>query len=542
MVHTPPRQSRPKLQSTIYDRYSHSTPISPFRQSRFPLTPPETPNRPIKEAQELYTNFSALTFSQPTVQSRLLSDNELSYFLPSRQDGVNDMYLHHSLIAPRHLFTIERILNLWAYLLLKHPLLASTVDIRSWENVQFLYNPPASLEVALQKAEERLCIIPSGGDIIDSYLNGPRTLSPDRLAMLVITIPDHPPSPSTSPRYSGDYDEEKYEVMLCATHYLGDGMALHTLMNDFYTLLASPSIDFYDLIEPLLATPSRLPVSLEDRLPQSRTRLEERIGVEEYQRSEKSLIGGQSFPMSKIKRERKTVVPTLSYSERETKEILGKCKTNGVTIAHAVFALCSVAWSRLTEDCSSPCMFYSALNLRPQLTPSSDSFFHLAVGYFNIVLPSLLPSIPTGDLLWHRAKETKRQTVKAVKSPFLISRARETNKIRRTRAVKWAMIDDAQDKQKVETRTGPSQKALMGLSMLGNLDTMYKHQSFPSIHLESLTTGSRQRSGGLLLFAYTFKGKLWFSLGYDMNGFEDGVIERFWEEVHGLVKEVMLSS
>ena len=76
--------------------------------------------------------------------------------------------------------------------------------------------------------------------------------------------------------------------------------------------------------------------------------------------------------------------------------------------------------------------------------------------------------------------------------------------------------------------------------MLGNLDGMYSHPSFPDIHLESLTTGSRQRPGGLLLFAYTFKGKLWMSLGYDVNGFEGGAIEGFWDEVQGLVKEVML--
>ena len=44
----------------------------------------------------------------------------------------------------------------------------------------------------------------------------------------------------------------------------------------------------------------------------------------------------------------------------------------------------------------------------------------------------------------------------------------------------------------------------MGVSMLGNLDGMYKHAAYPDITLKSLTTGSRQRPGGLLLFAYTF--------------------------------------
>ena len=35
-------------------------------------------------------------------------------------------------------------------------------------------------------------------------------------------------------------------------------------------------------------------------------------------------------------------------------------------------------------------------------------------------------------------------------------------------------------------------------------------------------------------------GKLWFSLGYDENGFKPGVIEGFWEDVQGLVREVLL--
>ena len=173
--------------------------------------------------------------------------------------------------------------------------------------------------------------------------------------------------------------------------------------------------------------------------------------------------------------------------------------------------------------------------------PSSTatSFFHLAVGYFNIVLPTLLPAISTADLFWHRARLTKAQTTRAVKSPFVVARSRESSKIRASRAIKWARIDDEEAKAAsagllapaIELTPGPkvaplratietpslpdvapipnavpavSQRALMGVSMLGNLDGMYKHAAFPDITLKSLTTGSRQRPGGLLLFAYTF--------------------------------------
>ncbi len=179
---------------------------------------------------------------------------------------------------------------------------------------------------------------------------------------------------------------------------------------------------------------------------------------------------------------------------------------------------------------------------------ASASFFHLAVGYFNVVLPTLRPAIPIADLFWHRARLTKSQTQRAVKSPFVVARSRETSKVRAARAIKWARIDDEAEPAKEglglsfaipdrsapvpaseDDRPGPkfaplraamgtpaptpmisssipavNQKALMGVSMLGNLDGMYKHAAYPDLKLKSLTTGSRQRPGGLLLFAYTF--------------------------------------
>jgi hypothetical protein len=35
-------------------------------------------------------------------------------------------------------------------------------------------------------------------------------------------------------------------------------------------------------------------------------------------------------------------------------------------------------------------------------------------------------------------------------------------------------------------------------------------------------------------------GRLWMSLGYDVNGFAPGAIEGFWDEVQALVREVLL--
>jgi hypothetical protein len=37
-----------------------------------------------------------------------------------------------------------------------------------------------------------------------------------------------------------------------------------------------------------------------------------------------------------------------------------------------------------------------------------------------------------------------------------------------------------------------------------------------------------------------YSGKLWMSLGYDVNGFAPGEIEGFWKEVRDLAGEVLL--
>ena len=81
--------------------------------------------------------------------------------------------------------------------------------------------------------------------------------------------------------------------------------------------------------------------------------------------------------------------------------------------------------------------------------------------------------------------------------------------------------------------------ALIGLSLLGNLDGIYKHQDFESIKMHTLTTGSRQRNGGMLLFGYTFVGKLWLSLGYDQEGFEKETVDKFWAGLQAAVSEFL---
>lgn len=197
---------------------------------------------------------------------------------------------------------------------------------------------------------------------------------------------------------------------------------------------------------------------------------------------------------------------------------------------------------------------YSALNMRPSLAADkhlNDSYWFLAIGYFNVVLPTFLPqSGDTSRTFWLRAQSAKAQSAKAAKSPLNVSRCMEMAKERGKRARIWAKEDDdkamgiwtkpqatvppASSKPKVPSN------ALIGLSLLGNLDGMYKHSAFPEIQLHTLTTGSRQRSGGMLLFGYTFVGKLWVSLGYDETGFEEETVKRFWKNVIDSIDEYLL--
>lgn len=106
-------------------------------------------------------------------------------------------------------------------------------------------------------------ILTSSSDLIDSYLNGPRTLSNDRLSYLIVSSDD--PSQGM---------EKNFDFLICATHFLGDGMALHQFANDFFTLLGGPS-SIEDLQTKLSMEwqsrvqkkPPTLPSSMEDRLP-----------------------------------------------------------------------------------------------------------------------------------------------------------------------------------------------------------------------------------------------------------------------------------
>ena len=203
---------------------------------------------------------------------------------------------------------------------------------------------------------------------------------------------------------------------------------------------------------------------------------------------------------------------------------------------------------KVTLICS---MMYTALNLRPYLKTLNHSYWFPALSYFNVVLPAFLPR--SGDIkstFWLRARSAKKQSGDTAKHPLVVARSIEMARERGCRARAWAKKDDGVvDNETTATASVPetlvpsshvASTALIGLSLLGNLDGIYRHPEYLGIRLHTLTTGSRQRPGGMLLFGYTFVGKLWVSLGYDENGFDKQVVDKYWINVLSTIDELLL--
>lgn len=72
-------------------------------------------------------------------------------------------------------------------------------------------------------------------ELIDSYLNGERTLSNDRLSYLVFSSSSSSPSSSCN---DDDNPQTNFDLLICAAHWIGDGMALHTFANELFHLLS----------------------------------------------------------------------------------------------------------------------------------------------------------------------------------------------------------------------------------------------------------------------------------------------------------------
>jgi len=332
-------------------------------------------------------------------------------------------------------------------------------------------------------------------------------------------------------------DDIECDLLMCAPHFIGDGTALHQSTHDLLCILTSTKTDT-ELLEELNSPhdwEEMLPPPIEAQLSGPSSGIGKAAAKVNFIQKSGKEIGGHAF--SRIQRgPQRTILVEHSFSEAQTAAILARCKANKVTVNHALSALCNVVWSRSTSQSAElPVMMYTAINLRPYLSSRRVStYWYLALTYFNIVLPSFLPVSST--LFWHRARLAKAQTQRAVSSPFLVSRALQMAASRASRARGLP-----QPPPPIEAIVPPAPSAaLLGLSLIGNLDRTYTRASYPpSVQLHTVTTASRLKPGGMLLLEHTFGGKLWLHLCWDEMGFEEGQVEGFWEGLKAGVEEFL---
>ena len=136
-------------------------------------------------------------------------------------------------------------------------------------------------------------------------------------------------------------------------------MALHQFAHEFFTLLGSQNTaqDFQETLNKewterwgtQAVVPDVLPCSIEESMTHPGGRLRRAVAAVDFKASQGKLIGGQSFPKVSGK-ERRTIVPTVSFDEERTKAMLKACKAHGVSVSVALFALCNVVWARMHPD------------------------------------------------------------------------------------------------------------------------------------------------------------------------------------------------
>ncbi|KAJ6616455.1 hypothetical protein B0H10DRAFT_1395661 [Mycena sp. CBHHK59/15] len=460
---------------------------------------------------------------------RSLGDSEYSLFLGS-QNALGDMFLHLACRAPTYCFRPERVRIAWSLIRRGNPLLMSKVcmDEDDLFTARFLFVPPIAAEGALQEASSALRFShESKEELISAYMDGPRILSNEYLSFLVISVPEN---------LSGDHTAD-YDLLMCAPHFIGDGTALHQSTHELLCLVTSEKTDA-ELAEGL-CTPhdwvDMLPPSVESRLSAPRSRLGKAACKVNYLQALSREIGGHT--LSRIQRAPKcTILQEHEFSEAQTAAILAHCKANGVTVNHALTALCNIAWARCTSQSPElPMMFYTAANLRPHLAPhSTTSHWFLALAYFTISLPAFASSKPGG--VWHRARLAKAQMHRAVRSPLLPARALLAAAARARRS---SSFSPPAESPALPARPAAS-AALLGISLIGDLDRTYVRAAYgPNVLLHSVATASRLKPGGLLLLGHTFGARLVLQLCWDTMGFAEDEVERFWVALTGAVIEFL---
>jgi hypothetical protein len=86
----------------------------------------------------------------------------------------------------------------------------------------------------------------------------------------------------------------------------------------------------------------------------------------------------------------------------------------------------------------------------------------------------------------------------------------------------------------------PPTVALVGLTLLGDLDDIYLAAAYPDFEFGRVASYTRKTKGKMLLLAFTFRGRFFIQLGWDANGFREGVVEEFWARILNGVDEFLL--
>ncbi|KAE9398880.1 hypothetical protein BT96DRAFT_920493 [Gymnopus androsaceus JB14] len=495
--------------------------------------------------------------------SRPLGDSEYAYYVPAKQS----FFTRRSPFPPLHAARImdpHRIAVCWAVLRQNHPLLRARVKIIE-EEPWFWFTPSKDAQHALTfNSLEK-------DELISNYLNGSRTLSDDKMSYMVISTPSKP---------------KTYHLLLCAPHYIGDGSSLHQCAHDLFTLL-----DLLKLNETPVDWVNRLPPPLESRIPipSPNNKLATAAAQVAGLRVKFAEVGNHTlrrlpFPTPNEVRPQKTVMFEKSFSVEQTKKILARCKHHGVTINHLLFALCGVAWGRthVGKVGKDPLMMYTALNLRPYLTPlplptssNEETYFFLALTYFNIVRSQVRRA--AGVVASLTEKEIQKTWVGY---RALMSATERAERVRRMMGRQAAASTSTSTLPKSINEVHTSWRRRARGSKYGEVVYCYHHVSasalcsVPSsqpqastatvysvyiahgdvpelkpeqlIHITSVTTASRLKPSGLLILSHTFNKRLWMHLCWDVEGFpkegsgdkDGGEVERFWEALGSAVEEL----
>ncbi|KAF9504241.1 hypothetical protein BS47DRAFT_1355452 [Hydnum rufescens UP504] len=372
-------------------------------------------------------------------------------------------------------------------------------------------------------------------------------LSWDQLSSYAFIPPPHPVDASSS-------KVEDFTLIFCAKHCIGDGISMHHVMAEFLATLRgldatdwrSPNYSIMNGFEPVTSP-------TEARMPSANSRLQAAAHKVEFLKNQETFIGGHTIPRARAATF-KNVSPDITYDRRQTAAIVAKCKARGVTVSNTLFVLCNFAWTRtiraraLLGDRSFapetlPVMMYTAVNLRPyssnERVALPGSYFFLSLTYFNVP-----------------------QQKKYLKSPMLIGRTQTMNLERGARSRVWAKEDDdilagvsttpsppavavAPKPDPTPTPTAPAAAsappwslpppptmALVGLTLLGDLDDIYPAAAYPDFEFGRIASFTRKTKGKMLLLAHTFRGKFFIQLG--------GLVEEFWARILNGVDEFLL--